>query len=130
MKYNIDTHEHYSIASITQAQTRTVDLRMSVDLHTERSVESEALEIIYSEALLSGSGEYDRDNFLCAVNLLGASISVSVADSVLSVTLRSTTEVLPKLLKLFSIMLTEPNLIVFEQLHKMNYMNQKKTLER
>ena len=109
MKYTTFTAEGYHGGAITRASEKTVHCRISVNLHTSHSVHQSGIEHIYTDALLSGAGRYDRASFIDAVSMLGASIGVSIHNSRLTVTLRSTEENAPKFLKLFVIMMTSPS---------------------
>jgi len=109
MKYTTFTGEGYHGGAITRTGEKTVHCRISVDLHTSHSVQQSATEQIYTDALLSGAGTYDRAAFIDAVSMLGASVGVSIHNSRLTVTLRSIEENAPKLLKLFVIMMTSPS---------------------
>lgn len=108
MKYNITKSENYSFATIVPKETQTVSALISVDTHSERTVADQAVELMYSDALLSGTDKYTRDEFLNAINLLGASIGVSVNDSIVTFSLKSRGEEFPKLVRLFTNMLEKP----------------------
>lgn len=108
MKFNIKSAAAYSLASITQTESEIVTALISVDTHQERTVGDQAVELMYSDAILSGAGKYSRDEFLNAINLLGASISVNISDSRLTMNLRSTKQSFKKLLKLVEAMLLQP----------------------
>ncbi|MFT7644402.1 MAG: zinc protease [Candidatus Paceibacteria bacterium] len=109
MKYQIDDKESYSFASITQNKSPIVTAYLTVDIHKERTVIEQAVQQMYSDALLSGAGKYTRDEFLSAVNLLGAGLSISISDSVLTIKLMSTLAEFSKLLKLTELMLAQPS---------------------
>jgi zinc protease len=108
MKYHIKQSESYSLATIQKKDHPTLSAIISIDLHTENSLNAQATELIYSDALISGNSKYSRDEFLSAVNLLGADISLSIANSVLNISLKSRAKNFPKLLKLFELMITTP----------------------
>lgn len=108
MKYHLEKSNGYSVATIEQKSSKTVLAYISVDLHTESSAESRATELIYTEALLSGAGKYSRAEFLDVLNQLGASISVSISDGVLTVFIRTSADAYKKVLTLLEIMLKEP----------------------
>lgn len=109
MKYTTFTGEGYHGGAITRAGEKTVHCRISVDIHTSHSVRQSGIEQIYTDALLSGAGRYDRAAFIDAVSMLGASVGVSIHNSRLTVTLRSVEENAPKLLTLFVTMMTDPS---------------------
>jgi zinc protease len=114
MKYTTFTDKGYHGGAITRIDEKTVHCRISVDLHTSHSVQQSATEQIYTDALLSGAGTYDRAEFIDAVSMLGASVGVSIHNSRLTVTLRSIEENAPKLLKLFVTMMTSPSFTATE----------------
>ena len=109
MKYTTFTKDGYHGGAITRKGERTMHCRITVDLHTQHTALQSATEHIYTDAILSGAGKYDRAAFIDAVNMLGASIGVTIQNSRLNITLRSTQENAPKLLKLFEVMMTEPH---------------------
>jgi len=81
---------------------------ITVDTHQQNSALDQAIHHVYPETLLSGAGKLSRDEFLNAVNLLGASVSTGISEGRLTITLRSTSEVFPKLLQLVKTVLTAP----------------------
>lgn len=109
MKYNIDRKNNYSLASIIDNTLDIVTAVISVDVHNERTIRAQVLELIYADSLFSGAGKYSRAEFLDAVNSLGASISVAINDSVLNITLRATANTFNRLLALLLMMLESPN---------------------
>jgi len=108
MKYHIEPKTEYSIASITEEKSNVVQAVITADIHTENTVKMQATQAIFADALLSGSGTLSRDEFLEAVNLLGASIDIELAAGRCTFTLRSTSKTFPKLLSLFEMMITQP----------------------
>lgn len=108
MQQHISRNENYSLATITTSGYGIVVAHITVDTHQQNSVLDQAIQHVYPEALLSGAGKMSRDKFLGAVNLLGASVSTGISEGRLTITLRSTSEVFPKLLQLVSTMLTAP----------------------
>jgi len=108
MHYHIDRKTNFSVASITEDNLEIVSAVISVDLHETNSVATQAMSLMYPDALLSGAGTYSREAFLDAVNSLGASVSASLGDGMMSIGIRSTATVFPKVLKLIKILLTEP----------------------
>jgi zinc protease len=109
MKYNIQNADKYSFATIISPKSQTASALITVDIHNIRTAKGQIAEHIYSDALLSGCGKYTREDFLDAVNTLGASIGVNISNSVLTISLKSRTENFTKLLKLAETMLTSPN---------------------
>lgn len=114
MKYTTFEGNSYTGGSITRKGERTVHCRITTDIHTEHTTKKSAIEHLYTDALLSGTGKYNREEFIDAINMLGASIGVSIGNSRLTITLRSIEENLPKLLKLFEMMMLEPKFIPSE----------------
>lgn len=108
MKYHINRTENYSLATIIPDQSETVTALITVDIHTARNVAVQATELMYADALLSGTKSRSREAFLHAVNLLGATLSVSCAHGALTITLKSTASTFTKLLKLVDEMLSAP----------------------
>ncbi|MCA9353960.1 MAG: insulinase family protein [Candidatus Kaiserbacteria bacterium] len=114
MHYHIDRQEAFSLGSIEATDEGVVLAHLSVDTHTDNSVLEQALHYMYPDALLSGAGSYSREKFLHEVNMLGASINTSISNGILQITLRSTSVVFPKLLKLVEVMLTKPTFATSE----------------
>ena len=108
MKFNIKESESYSLATITLEKTDIVTAIITVDVHQERTITDQAVEQLYTDAILSGAGKFSRDEFLNAVNLLGASIKISISDSNLNLTLKSTKQNFKKILKLVEMMFNSP----------------------
>jgi zinc protease len=96
------------MGSIVAEKVGVTIAHITVDTHHTNTVTDQAVHHVYPEGLISGAGPYDRDAFLNAVNLLGAGISTNIADGKLNITLRSTAEVFPKLLRLVEVMLSQP----------------------
>ena len=108
MKLEITPNQYFSLASVTTKKIGIVKCIISVDTHSQNTLTKQVIEQLYPDALLSGSGTYSREEFLDAVNLLGASIDIDVTDARVSFILRTTSEALPKLLRLFAAMIQEP----------------------
>lgn len=114
MKYNITETAHYSLATITKPGLQTVVLYLSVDIHQQQTPQSRAAQIIYTDALISGAGKYNRAEFLNAINILGAFISTSVADGNFTIKLKTTVDALKKTVKLLEMMFLEPRFDTIE----------------
>jgi len=108
MKYHIEHNESYSFASIISPKSPTVAAYITVDIHQASTASNQAAQAIYSDALLSGNARHSRAEFLNAINMLGATIGVSIGNGVLNITLKARTENFAKLLKLTDEMLTAP----------------------
>ena len=110
MKHSITKHAGFSLASIDQGNSnRTAVAYISVDVHKERTAKSHSTELLYTDALISGAGKYNRAAFLDAINQLGATVSASISDSILTIFVRSKADVFPKVLTLIDTMLTSPH---------------------
>ncbi|MEY2665078.1 MAG: hypothetical protein RLZZ480_183 [Candidatus Parcubacteria bacterium] len=115
MKYSISENTGYTLATIEQPTSKTVVAYISADLHDERTAKSRAIELLYTDSLLSGAGKYSREQFLDAINSLGATVSASISDGVLTIFIRSKADVFSKILKLVETMLKEPHFSATEQ---------------
>lgn len=109
MKYNINKASKYSIATIEDPKNTTVTTFVSIDIHEKNSLTEQALQRLYSDALLSGTIRLTREEFLNKVNLLGASINVSIENATFFMVLKSTNETYSKLLSLVEEMFLEPS---------------------
>lgn len=107
MHYHITHDTTHNLGSIPN-DSGVVIANITVDTHTTNTTLDQAIHHLYPEALLSGSGTYTREAFLEAINLLGASITVSITNAKLTISLKSTSVVFPKLLTLLQTMLTTP----------------------
>jgi zinc protease len=108
MKYHLLKSNGYSLATIEQKKSKTVLAYISTDLHTQQTAHHRATELLYCEALLSGAGKYNRAQFLDALNLLGATVKVSIADGVFTLFIRSSADAYKKVLALAETLLTQP----------------------
>ncbi len=94
---------------ITRPKERAFHCIISLDTYTgEKNSNEEAVGLSYAKALLSGCDGYSRETFLDAVNLLGATISVSVDRGIITISLTSTDTNMMKLLTLAEAMLVSP----------------------
>jgi zinc protease len=108
MKYHLSKSTGYSLATLEQSESKTVIAYISADLHQEQTIKHKATELLYTQMLLSGAGTYTREQFLDALNALGATISVSINDSILTISLRSSAATYKKVLVLLKVMLLSP----------------------
>jgi zinc protease len=108
MKYSLTEHDGFSLATILVPQLPTVTAYITADIHESQNANVRATELVYTDMLLSGAGKYSREAFLDAVNQLGASIAVSISDSVFTISLRTKSDVFKKVLSLSEIMLQSP----------------------
>lgn len=108
MKTQLTHTEQYSLATLTRSQLPIFVCYLSADIHHERSARRRAAELVYTEALLTGAGTYDRAAFLDALNTLGASITATISDGIFTLQLRGRAVVVPKLLALTELMMRDP----------------------
>jgi zinc protease len=108
MKYDITSGSGFSLATITKPRQNAITAYLSTDIHSVTNAKNSALQLIYTEALLSGAGKYTRSTFLDALNTLGAQLSVSVSDGILAVAIKSRAEVFPSVLRLAEVMFNKP----------------------
>jgi len=83
-------------------------LLLSADIHTENSSKQQVLFSIYASILQAGAGNYNRDDFLYEVSVLGASLEVSVDEGRLILSLQVLQSKLNKALRLLELMISEP----------------------
>ncbi len=107
MKIETHTYANFELATITK-DTPVVSLLLSADCFVENTPHQVAVNMIYTDLLLAGAGQYTRDEFIYAINELGANISVSENEGRISVTIKTLAINLAKTLKLFELMLTVP----------------------
>jgi zinc protease len=108
MHYHINRNEQYSLGTIPLSDYGITIAHITVDTHSENSHLDQAIHHLYGDALLSGAGKYSREEFLHALSLLGASMTATVGNGRLTITLRSTAKVFEKLLELAKIALSAP----------------------
>ena len=108
MKTSIQRHDTYSLGNITNTGHKTVTAFISADIHTTKTNQQEAAELLYTDMLLSGCKGLDRDQFLDAVNRLGASVGASINDSRVTLSIRSRQDNFPAVLKLVHKMIDTP----------------------
>lgn len=109
MKHSIIEHSGYSLASINRGGSQTAIAYISVDLHTMRTAKNRSVELLYTDALISGAGKYNRAAFLDAINQLGATVSASISDSILTIFVRSKADVFAKVLNIVEAMMSLPH---------------------
>jgi len=109
MQFSETVQQNIRGVDITRDGERAFHCILSFDTHEEiADPKTEAVGLLYAKALLSGCKGYSREAFLDAINLLGASINVSIDSGILTIAMTSTDTNMPKLLKLFEAMLTTP----------------------
>ncbi len=110
MQYKTFSAPHITGGSITYSHDHIFVLKLSADVHTSYSTHYEALESIYPHFILAGAGGSSREDFLDAINKLGASIEISMHAGIVTFSIRAESQAAPQVLKLFETMLTKPNL--------------------
>ena len=109
MQYQETEQKNIRGIGIVKDAQRAFHCIFSIDTHAQgHTAHTEALEFIYTKALLSGCNGYTREAFLDAINLLGASISIDLQDGVLSISCTSLDTHRQKVLTLVRAMLAEP----------------------
>lgn len=83
-------------------------LELTIPTHTPHTKESEALRLVYVEALMSGCATYSRDAFIDALTILGATITIQTQDDSIHFSVKTRNENLKKTLSLFEQMLLRP----------------------
>lgn len=104
MKIETNSYENFQFAKV-EKDTPVTSLILSADCFIENTPKSVAIQMVYTDLLLSGAGKYNRDGFLYAVNELGANISVSENEGRINVSVKTLGTNLPKVLKLLETML-------------------------
>jgi predicted Zn-dependent peptidase len=94
--------------SIKREHERLAILKISIPVHAGHTKISEALRLVYSEALTSGCGKFTRDAFQDILSLNGATLSVHSEDDTIEVNVRSLDTSLPTILKLLECMVADP----------------------
>jgi zinc protease len=113
MQYHETIQKNIRGISIARKGERVFHARVSLDTHVgAREAKTEAIGLVYTKALLSGAKGYTRKEFLDAINLLGADISIGIERGIVTISLVATDKHMFKLQKLVETMLTAPT---FEQ---------------
>lgn len=107
MKIDTYSHANFQVATIEKS-TPVTSILLTADCLFEHSLHQMAINMIYTDLLLAGAGQYNRDDFLYAINELGANISVSENDGRISVSVKTLDKNLTKILKLLELMLSLP----------------------
>lgn len=96
------------ITTITNETDSLVSWKLTVDLFVESSIHHQAVLEVYTELLLAGCGKYSKMQFLDELELLGAELSVTARNGMITLSVLARTEVLKKVLTLYTGMLCEP----------------------
>ena len=95
-------------SAVIRNDTQIATLMLTIRAYTAYTPTEHALRLIYSEAITSGAGKYTRQDWLDALGILGADISVSSDDGFISMQLLSIDSTLDKTLKLFLTLCSNP----------------------
>lgn len=109
MKYHITETTSYSLATIEKAKSDTVTAYFSVDIHGEQTAKVKAVQILYTDALFSGAGSFDRAGFLNAINILGATVTAGISEGTVTVYVRASAASFKKVMTLVETMLLDPH---------------------
>ena len=107
MKIDTYTHANFQGATI-EKDTPVVSVLLTADCVLDHSPHQVAVNMIYTDMLLAGAGQYNRDDFLYAINELGSSLSVLETDGRITIIVKTLDKNLTKTLKLLELMLTVP----------------------
>jgi zinc protease len=109
MTTRIQKFDHYSLATIEESTANTVTALITADIHSETTTEGEALHYLAPEALLAGTTRYTREEILNKINLLGASIEMSITNGQFTVVIKSRQENFARVASLFQEILASPS---------------------
>jgi len=114
MQFETSTLPHITVGTHTDEKTKLFTLTLSVDIHASYTIAGNAVEYVYSEALLAGTGSLNRSQFLDKLNKTGGSLTVSFNRSILTIDLRSQIEYLTTIHQLFKALMSEPTFLPTE----------------
>ncbi len=109
MQFETFSLPHIHGGTHTDQKARMFLLTLSVDLHRSYTTTNDALEYVYSEALLAGAGSLTREQFLDVLNKTGGSITVKIFRSILTINIRTQIEHVTTIHKLFNVLMAEPS---------------------
>lgn len=109
MNYHITRHENFSLATLPAPSYGVAMANITIDLHTDNNNLDQAIFALYPELLISGTNKYPRDEFLHAINMLGASIKTTIDEGRLTISLKSQADKFSKALLLLEQMMIEPS---------------------
>lgn len=98
----------FSATLVTRIGERLTTSALSIMVPSLHTVSDYTMRLIYTEALLSGSGSLSREAFMDAQNKLGATIAVASDASYIHISVQSIDTVLSKTLVLVKTMLLKP----------------------
>lgn len=95
--------------SLSKDHERAFHCIISIDTHDAyKNAHAEIVGLLYTKALISGCKGYTREEFLTAINLIGASVSVNMDNGLVSIAFTSIDTHRDKLMNLVSAMLQSP----------------------
>lgn len=106
MKIETQMYPNFQVATI-EKDTPMVSCLLTADCFKENTPHQVAVNMIYTDLLLSGAGKYTRDEFVYAINELGANISVSENEGRITFLIKTLAKNLTQTLKLFELMMFE-----------------------
>lgn len=113
MKIETQAYTNFEVATI-EKDTPVVSILLTADCFTDNTPHEVAVGMIYTDLLLSGAGEYSRDEFIYAINEIGANISISENEGKFTISVKTLAVNLKKTLKLLETMLVAPTFSVDE----------------
>ena len=113
MKIETRAYTNFEVATI-EKDTPVVSILLTADCFSENTPHQVAVSMIYTDLLLSGAGQYSRDEFIYAINELGANISVSENEGRITIAVKTLAVNLKKTLNLLELMLKTPTFSVDE----------------
>ncbi len=111
MQSHTITHKGIQGTYIVRPDEQLLVARCTVKLDTEHSAFFQAVTLMYTDALLAGAGEMDRDQFMDALQMLGATIRVESDGAHIHFFLQATQATHKKTLALFETMVTRPHFL-------------------
>lgn len=108
---------------IEKPETDLVKLLISTDYYGTNDPNTVLLGTLAGELLLAGAGNYNRSEFLHALELLGAQIKVQAGGGRITLSLETSSSKLPSAWSLFHLMLTKP------QAEKNEFLRCRRTLQ-
>lgn len=97
------THTH-----IIRDDSNLASMEFSIRAYVPYTARTHALRLLYTQMLMAGAGSYTRAQFQDALSVLGGSLSVSLDDGFIDISLYATSDVMVKMMRLFETMLVDP----------------------
>ena len=98
----------FKVAIINKPEAKIASVIITADCGGENTPKTTAQAVLYADMLMSGAGKYNREEFMHALDELGASIRVSESDDKVTISVKTLAEKLPKTLTLLSAMFESP----------------------